>query len=319
MAMGRFGSISLAEISEDEYEEETKEEPKQEVSSGSISFSEISFEEIADETENNEDKPEESRPQVNVQAQESKTQANVQAQDAVYSEKDLDNKLSAIRESLKKEMEDELVERIKWITLGAGINTGAQVALAGGGGATVAQPVTAFAREEAPISTNETVKEDTLSSLFGVDEDDSLFGSTSSGDVGSFVDEDDETDSFFDDDDVTKSFFDDEESLFDEGSSEGGFDIDSDDDEFNFDFDDNDEDDEFSFDDDDMDSDGLFSDDESEEYEPAPFLFAELLAEAAEEYANMGIEERMEEMGEDVIEITVEELASYIKEQRKKK
>jgi hypothetical protein len=33
----------------------------------------------------------------------------------------------------------------------------------------------------------------------------------------------------------------------------------------------------------------------------------------------MGIEERMEEMGEDVIEITVEELASYIKEQRKKK
>ena len=309
MAMGRFGSISLAEISEDEYEEETKEEPKQEVSSGSISFSEISFEEIADETENNEDKAEESRPQVNEQAQESKTQANVQAQDAVYSEKDLDNKLSAIRESLKKEMEDELVERIKWITLGAGINTGAQVALAGGGGATVAQPVTAFAREEAPISTNETVKEDTLSSLFGVDEDDSLFGSTSSGDVGSFVDEDDETDSFFDD----------EESLFDEGSSEGGFDIDSDDDEFNFDFDDNDEDDEFSFDDDDMDSDGLFSDDESEEYEPAPFLFAELLAEAAEEYANMGIEERMEEMGEDVIEITVEELASYIKEQRKKK
>ena len=33
----------------------------------------------------------------------------------------------------------------------------------------------------------------------------------------------------------------------------------------------------------------------------------------------MDIEERMEEMGEDVMEITLEDLISYIKKQRKKK
>ncbi|MBQ6230223.1 MAG: hypothetical protein IJJ74_03800, partial [Eubacterium sp.] len=62
-----------------------------------------------------------------------------------------------------------------------------------------------------------------------------------------------------------------------------------------------------------------YSDEDSEEYEPAPFLFSELLAEAAEEYADMDIEERMEEMGEEVMEITLEELMAYIKKQRKKK
>ncbi len=303
MAMGRFGSISLAEISEDEYEEATKEEePKKETSIGGISFSEISADDIESETNTGEDK-----------AEVSKTK-ETSKEEAIYSQEELDNKLTSIRDSIKKEMEEELIERIKWITLGAGINAGSQVALAGGGGATVAQPVTSFVKEEVPVHTEETVEEDTLGSLFGIDEsdeDDSFFGSLDGDDKDKSLFDDDE--SFFGEDDEDKSFFDDE----DEESSDGEYSLGADDDEFSFDFDDND-DDEFSFDDD-MDSDGLFSDDESEEYEPAPFLFAELLAEAAEEYANMGIEERMEEMGEDVIEITVEELASYIKEQRKKK
>ena len=71
----------------------------------------------------------------------------------------------------------------------------------------------------------------------------------------------------------------------------------------------------FSFDDDD----DLFGEEEGEEYEPAPFLFAELLAEAADEYAAMDLDEKMNEMGSDVIEVTLEELAEYIKEQRKKR
>lgn len=55
-----------------------------------------------------------------------------------------------------------------------------------------------------------------------------------------------------------------------------------------------------------------------EDYEPAPFVFADLLDSMAEEYADMNLDERMEELGEPVMEITLEELAAYVKEKRKK-
>ena len=85
-----------------------------------------------------------------------------------------------------------------------------------------------------------------------------------------------------------------------------------------------DDSDDFGYGDEDEDNDDLDSlfsddDDEGEEYEPAPFLFAELLAEAADEYASKDIEDRLNESGEDVIEVTLEELKEYIKKQRKKR
>ena len=39
---------------------------------------------------------------------------------------------------------------------------------------------------------------------------------------------------------------------------------------------------------------------------------------SAEEYANLGLMERLDEMGEDVMEITVEELGEFIKNEAKK-
>ena len=60
-------------------------------------------------------------------------------------------------------------------------------------------------------------------------------------------------------------------------------------------------------------------DEEDDDYEHTPFLFAELLAEAAEEYADMSLEERMEESGEDVMEISLDELSSFIRDRKKKK
>jgi len=59
--------------------------------------------------------------------------------------------------------------------------------------------------------------------------------------------------------------------------------------------------------------------DDDEDFEHTPFLFAELLAEAAEEYSNMDIEEQMEESGELVMDITLDELSEYIRERIKKK
>ena len=59
--------------------------------------------------------------------------------------------------------------------------------------------------------------------------------------------------------------------------------------------------------------------DDDEDFEHTPFLFAELLAEAAEEYSNKDLDERMEESGELVAEITLDDLNNYIRDRLKKK
>ncbi|MCR4715841.1 MAG: DUF87 domain-containing protein [Lachnospiraceae bacterium] len=312
MAMGRFGSINLAEVSEDEFDNDADE----------ISFEDISLND-------------------NVKAGASKAKEK----GSVYSEEELEMKLSDFRESIRKEMEDELVERLKWISIGAGINQGQAVASASGAVSydtnRMSAP-TAFADNSSTQDSSYIDDDDDFITSMFSDEDDYLTSPNTNAtedskpsDDHSLEDDssnDDEFDFDFDtlDESLDSSRSDDEHSS---DSSDYDFDSDSSDDEFDFDFDTDDSSDEFDFDfgstddsDDDEfsyssddDIDDLFSDDESEEYEPAPFLFAELLAEAAEEYANMGIEERMAEMGEDVIEVTVEELAAYIKEQRKKK
>ena len=59
--------------------------------------------------------------------------------------------------------------------------------------------------------------------------------------------------------------------------------------------------------------------DDEDDFEHTPFLFAELLAEAAEEYSNMSLDEQMEESGEMVMTITLDELSEYIRDRNKKK
>ena len=84
-----------------------------------------------------------------------------------------------------------------------------------------------------------------------------------------------------------------------------------DDDEFSDDLSEYDDDDDFDLDDDDLDDDDDFG--------HTPFLFAELLEKAAEEYAEMDLDERMAESGEEVMEITLDELSQYIRDLHKKK
>ena len=59
--------------------------------------------------------------------------------------------------------------------------------------------------------------------------------------------------------------------------------------------------------------------DEDDDFEHTPFLFAELLAEAAEEYSNMDLDEQMKENGDMVMEITLDDLSGYIRDRMKKK
>ncbi len=139
-------------------------------------------------------------------------------------------------------------------------------------------------------------------------------------------------------------FEDDLDEDFDDDSDEGtpmhtdfNFELDddsdldeSDDEDYDFDQEDS-EYDEIDIDDellrDDLDDDltaALESDldeeyDDDEDFEHTPFLFAELLAEAAEEYSNKDLDERMEESGELVAEITLDDLNNYIRDRLKKK
>ena len=248
----------------------------------------------------------------------------------VYTQAEVDQVLDSFKKSLREELEKDLEDKLKWIALGAS---------AAGAGAVSASSAVAEAAE-APVSrmqTEESVKPKTpepeeeeeeqfTSDLFADDYEDETddFETDdfeSDGYESDDLESDDyEADDFDSDEDENEFFFDDDED------EEGYIPDDSDEDEDIFapeepdyeedEEDEDDDDDDISFFDDD---DSFDFDSDSEEYDPAPFLFAELLAEAADEYANMDIEERMAEMNEQVLEISVEELGEYIKQQRKKK
>ena len=270
-------------------------------------------------------------------------------------------------------MEKELTDKLKWISIGAGLaggmNAGMQQTAPTPSASTATEPTASAPVPETPapaetvsvskprVSTYDELMEqqsvgqdEGIELLPDVDEHDYTYDESRIDNSAFYVPRDEEEsyddedmyedemedsydesyeDSYDESDDESEDSYAqalsdlddiDDDSFEDDDFEEEDLSMDDEDDDLDEDMDeDMDEDEEFSFaDDDDDEMDDLFGD-EAEEYEPAPFLFAELLAEAAEEYANMGIEERMDEMGEDVIEITVEELAAYIKEQRKKK
>ncbi len=394
MAVGRFGSINLQEMSDDELEAELRKAAaapdKREMENAAEEENQYSGAE--DEAYTAAPAGQTVAPAVSSPAAQAVAQSY--GSEPVYSQKYIDEELERFKQSLREEMSRELEEKIKWISLGAGLanaSMAAAPAVAPAVETTAERPArpkkaaaaaarktatkVAYAPEDVDTDYDEDEYDDELygdsddstrdykpvdldnsyddtddysmDDDYSADEkytdDDSLYDDDFESDDEDYTSGDDDYTSDDEDEDYTSG--DDDYSLDDEDEdyTSGDDDYESDDDEdfesdddedeidFNFDSEDDDEDsdlnfdadeeDDFDFNSDDDDLDSLFDDDddESEEYEPAPFLFAELLAEAAEEYANMDIEERMDEMGEDVIEITVEELANYIKQQRKKK
>ena len=360
MAVGRFGGISFQEISAEEadkmntdrsaaagsgginFTEEVAAPVKSEsinfteemaapVSSESINFTEEVAAPVNSGSINFTEAPAAQAPQYAPQApqytQQYAPQYNPAAQDAV-SQKYIDESLEKFRESIRQELEKELTEKIKWISIGAGLAAGNNNLAAAAAGSVNAKRSSTVVRER----TEEAIGEEEEYTASSLESDDSLS-------LG--YDEEEERDDFSYDDDEEEniSSFDEDEESIDEEEDYSFDDEDEEEDDFSFDedeasddedlsFDEDDDDEDLSLDDDeeeeedsffDDDEDEEYSDDDSEEYEPAPFLFSELLAEAAEEYADMDIEERMEEMGEEVMEITLEELMAYIKKQRKKK
>ncbi|MBR1598500.1 MAG: DUF87 domain-containing protein [Lachnospiraceae bacterium] len=270
--------------------------------------------------------------------------------DYAYSKAYIEEELNKFKASVREEMERELEERLKWISLGAGIGATGLAGVAGMGtggtlgtadeGAVSADMMTAggempvaregfkqasseegyekdkgYKTEEGYASEKDYDTEEGYGSEeyrpeegYGSEEDYepevSLHSEGSYGDEGEFS---------FDEDYETSEEYGSEE----EYDSEEGYDEDSeyDEDESDVEFeDDESEDDEFELPEDEF----FFDDDEDSEYEPAPFVFADLLDSMAEEYADMNLDERMEELGEPVMEITLEELAAYVKEKRKK-
>ena len=262
----------------------------------------------------------------------------------------IDEALNKFKNDLREEMERELADKLRWITLGAQAaqaqftQVQPQVmqsqAIQPQAMQQQVQPVQASAQDIPQIDTSFMGGTDDDSQFKGFESEsydesenyDSYDETEEYDELDAFLDEEsdfgseelsdgtEDEDFDFDDSDETEDEdfdFDDSDETEDDDYDFDDSDDDSDDsdeDSDDFDFDDDDSDDDFEFDD----FDDLYSDDDSEEYEPAPFLFAELLAEAAEEYADMTIEERMEDSGEEVMEITLEELAEYIKQQRKK-
>ena len=268
---------------------------------------------------------------------------------SMVNQANLEETLNKFKESLRKEMEEELMEKIKWINVGASAAVAGGMAMASGG------VVTQVAQAPAQTQTVKKSVADDIDDLLAEDNayDDNdydvegLFDSSDDiddlfSDTDNLIDSDD----LFDEDETYESVtagdglvgddfadFDDDSSIFDDEDSDDLDDDDvfgddddddfedDDDDEDDDDFDDDDDydDDDDDFDDDDDDFDDDDDDFDSDDYEPAPFLFAELLSEAAEEYAEMSLDERMSEAGKEVMEITVEDLADYIKQMRKKK
>ena len=268
---------------------------------------------------------------------------NTPAGEKVYTQAEVDQVLDSFKKSLREELEKDLEDKLKWIALGAtaaGVGAGTVGATAGtgvsAGTGVAASSVTeaAAAATAAGVGTEAQVKV-SAEDMAAEEEEKVALGITDEEAEDEFISGLGETDKDYDEtEDEFEGFASDEEEededefFFDENEEDEGYIPDEDDEDDDiYAPDEPDDDDEDLYEDEDEDED-YFSDDEdedfdfdsdSEEYEPAPFLFAELLAEAADEYASMDLEERMEEMNEMVLEVTVEELSEYIKQQRKKK
>ena len=248
---------------------------------------------------------------------------------ASLNQANLEDTLNKFKETLRKEMEEELMEKIKWINVGANAAMAGGMAMAAGGthvaGSKAASTLSTKTKKSVTDEIDDLLSEENNYNMDDLEEDELFPETDDSGDLfsdDSFLSEMDESDVSEDSDAVgigdyligdDFEDFDDDDDLDDIDFGEDIDDLLGDDDE------DDEDDDDINFDDDDDFDDDDFDDDEDEEYEPAPFLFAELLSEAAEEYADMSLEDRMSEAGKEVMEITVEDLADYIKAMRKKK
>lgn len=268
---------------------------------------------------------------------EEQTEAYTHADSKAY----IEEQLESFKASLRAEMERELEDKLKWISLGAGLSVGgagnvrSTMARAVSGGVGVAGADTAgtatgdvamdMAEGTIGTVTYGTGEKQQTEDGYSLDEEynaDESYGSeydeTSAynEDKSGIEFEDDysedeaETGVEFDegygeDEAETGTEFDED---YGEGEAESGVEFDEDYDE------DEDESGEFE-----LPEDEYFFDDEDEgDYEPAPFVFSDLLDSMAEQYADMDIDEKMEDVGEPVIEITLEELAAYVKKNRKK-
>ncbi len=248
---------------------------------------------------------------------------------ASLNQANLEDTLNKFKETLRKEMEEELMEKIKWINVGANAAMAGGMAMAAGGthvaGSKAASTLSTKTKKSVTDEIDDLLSEENNYNMDDLEEDELFPETDDSEDLfsdDSFLSEMDESDVSEDSDAVgigdyligdDFEDFDDDDDLEDIDFGEDIDDLLGDDDE------DDEDDDDINFDDDDDFDDDDFDDDEDEEYEPAPFLFAELLSEAAEEYADMSLEDRMSEAGKEVMEITVEDLADYIKAMRKKK
>ena len=347
MAVGRFGGINFSEMSEDDYDSSYNNDN----SFGGISFSEMSEDDYSRDYGNTDlIKPDELRTErvISGASRERDSAVSGGSSEKLYTQEYLDETLSRFKDSMREEMDKELENRLKWISLGAGLGAGqatgttgmpivdrnaagtygnTSVTMGGASGSRYTDRSSSgyegdeegygndlFSEDEEEFTTGIFGMEEESEDGFDNESDLDEYGRDYEAESGSESDLDEYDEDYGDD-----GFADESDSdEFDEDYGDDGFADESDSDEFDEDADSDEfesEDDEFDYDD----LDDFYSDDDSEEYEPAPFIFAELLAEAAEEYANMDIEERMEEMGEEVIEVSLEELAAYVKEQRKKR
>ena len=218
----------------------------------------------------------------------------------------IEETLESFKASVRAEMEKELEDKLKWIALGAGIGTGsaggaAGTAAAGAVAGSVAGAVAggmagAVAGSAAAAGTEEYTAEGE-SDADGTYTSDEAYGAGEAYDTDEIFDSEEEYESAGDyesDDAYGKASEYDEDEEFEEeydADSDGEFEL---------------SEDEFFFDDDDSD------------YQPESFVFADLLDSMAEEYAGMDLDERMEDIGEPIMEVTLEELAAYVKKKRRK-
>ena len=272
-----FGGISFSETTGEEYDD-----GKMTSDFGGISFSETTGEEY-DDSKMLSDFGGISLEETAVAEHVDNTPVSGKKNDApvmdgqMYSKAYFDEEISKFKASVREEMERELEDKLKWISLGAGIGAAGTAGVAG-----------AVAGSDMPMASED-------------------LGRTQEG---YNTEEDYETGEGFESE---ESFGDDGYFGFDddyETGDEDGFEEESD---IEFE-DDGSEDSQLELPDDEF----FFDDDNDEEYTPAPFIFAEMLDSMAEEYADMDLEKRMEDIGEFVMEITLEELAGYLKGKRKK-
>ncbi|MCR5624613.1 MAG: DUF87 domain-containing protein [Lachnospiraceae bacterium] len=328
MAMGRFGNIDFQEISDSEV---NLQEEAADSKFGGISFSEVSDDDL----------------EKLAKASEPTAQSANTANTANVDEHYINDTLNEFKESMREEMEKELIDKIKWIQLGAGINMAQPVAYGGMDPVNTGTMPYQTPQMQMPDSYDDNGFVDNNDympdNIAGMDYDLNDIGTLSDSDDSLDDEEMDEEDEFaslddalgsLDNIDLDEDEFEDSDDnddifadIFDD-DDEDEFEDDSDDDDDIFDFDeesDDEESEEESDDESDDFDDDLFDDDddifevESEEYEPTPFVFSELLAETAEEYSHMDVSERMDEINEEVMEITLEELIAYVKKHRKKK